>query len=220
MAEATSLITGRPPRGDLRRKMPVGVSDGLLHYVQACQVAVLTCADEDYVAQVVSIWSCLAAFPKRAGEADRLAASMAVCRIAKGFFAADRRLCRPDCPGATVRRGHVNRLLRFVREQFANPDLTLGFAAKNLGLSIAFLSRALSAETARAHGSAFRSHLNGIRVLAAVERLRDSVPVRDIAMAVGYTSTGELDRQFARWFRLTPREFRSLLKRNPTIDCG
>lgn len=216
--------TRRAARNDSRPVLPDGVSDGLLGFVQLCQVAVLSCAADDYVAQVASIWNCLAMFPKRACETDRLAASMAVSRIAKGFFAVDRRFDRADpAAGATARRCHVNRLLQFVREHYSDPDITLRVASSHLGLSIAFLSRALNAETGPVLGSPFRSHLNGIRVLAAVERLREPGPLYAIARDIGYPNTGELDRQFARWFDLTPREFQRFLTQDRTVQvegCG
>jgi AraC-like DNA-binding protein len=210
---------GRAARSDSRITLPDGISDGLLRFVQLCQVAVLSCAADDYVAQVVSIWNCLAMFPRPAREADQLAASMAVSRIARGFFAAERRFqCADPATGAPVRRCHVNRLLQFVRERYSDPDLTLGLAASHLGLSVPFLSRALNAETGPVFGSPFRSHLNGIRVLAAIERLREPIPFHAIAKDVGYRNTGELDRQCARWFDLAPRDLRRFLTQDPTVQ--
>ena len=210
---------GRAARSGSRPMLPDGISDGLLGFVQLCQVAVLSCAADDYVAQVVSIWNCLAMFPKRACEADQLAASMAVSRIARGFFAADRRFDHADpAAGATARRCHVNRLLLFVRERYSDPDLTLSVAASHLRLSMAFLSRALNAEAGPVQGSQFRSHLNGIRVLAAIERLREPTPFHAIAKDVGYRNTGELDRQFARWFNLPPSDVRRFLTQDPTVQ--
>jgi AraC-like DNA-binding protein len=192
--------------------------------VQFCQVAVLSCTADDYVAQVVSIWTCLAMFPRHACKADQLAASMAVSRIARGFFAAERRFDRADpAADATPQRCHVNRLLQFVREHYSDPDLKLRLAASHLGLSVAFLSRALNAEVGPVRGSQFRSHLNGIRVLAAIERLREPIPFHAIARDVGYRNTGELDRQFSRWFDLAPGNFRRFLSQDPTVQverCG
>ena len=214
---------GRAARNDSRRDprpaLPDRISEGLLGFVQLCQVAVLSCAADDYIAQVVSIWNCLAMFPKRACEADQFAASMVVSRIARGFFAAERHFeCADPAEGAPVRRCHVNRLLQFVREHYSDPDLTLRVSASHLGLSVAFLSRALNAETGPVFGSPFRSHLNGIRVLAAIERLREPIPFHAIAKDVGYRNTGELDRQFARWFNLPPSDVRRFLTQDPTVQ--
>jgi len=191
------------------------VSDAALAFVQQCQVAVLACARDDYVAQVVSIWKCLSRFPRRSSDADRLTAVIAVSRIATGFFST-----RPDPKwqaSTTPRRRHANAVLRLARAHFACPDLTLGSVASELQLSVAFLSRALSAETEHALKSAFRCHLNGIRVLAAIDHMRGSASLSAIAHAVGYARTSELDRQFERWFEASPRAFRRLLRRDRTV---
>lgn len=49
------------------------VTDAVLSFVQQSQVAVGVCAEEDYVAQVSALWTCLAAFPRGAVEADLVA---------------------------------------------------------------------------------------------------------------------------------------------------
>jgi AraC-like DNA-binding protein len=186
------------------------VTDAVLTFVQQSQVAVGVCAEEDYVAQVSALWTCLAAFPRGAVEADLVAATIAVCRIATGFFVVgDHRNSPKRSHGdRNSRRTSVNNVLCLAREQYFCADLTLGGLAKHLGLSGAYLSRALAAET----GHPFRTHLNGIRLLAAVARLpRGLAPLSAIATQVGYPRTGELDRQFHRWFRLSPRQFRTLL---------
>jgi AraC-like DNA-binding protein len=187
-------------------------SQAVLAYVQHSQVAVGLCAQEDYVAQLSALWSYLDAFPKGAGEADLVAAAIAVCRVAIGFFAlgGDHRIHarqgHSDCPS---RHNHVNVLLCLARENYASGDLRLGRLAYRMELSIGYLSRALAAET----GHSFRTHLNGIRLLAAIVRIHAGTwPLSAIAEQVGYRNTGELDRQFSRRFGLTPRRFRTLLR--------
>ena len=136
--------------------------------------------------------------------------TIAVCRIATGFFVVgDHRNGPKRSHGdRNSRRTSVNNVLCLVREQYFCADLTLGGLAKHLGLSGAYLSRALAAET----GHPFRTHLNGIRMLAAVARLSCGLaPLSAIAAQVGYPRTGELDRQFHRWFWLSPRQFRTFL---------
>ena len=103
----------------------------------------------------------------------------------------------------------MNVLLCLARENYASADLRLGRLADRMELSIAYLSRALAAET----GHSFRTHLNGVRLLAAMVRIQAGTwPLSTIAEQVGYRSTGELDRQFSRRFGLTPRRFRTLLR--------
>jgi AraC-like DNA-binding protein len=207
----------RPASSEKKDQVDAGVSEPALVFVQQCQVAVLACARDDYVAQVVSIWTCLSQFPRRSADADRLTAIIAVSRVARGFFSAR---ATAECLPATLRRRHANAVLQVARTRFAQSDLTLGSVASELRMSVGFLSRALSAETGHALKSAFRSHLNGIRVLAAIEQMRRSDSFGAIANAVGYPRTGELDRQFERWFAVSPRVFRGFLRGDPTVRAG
>jgi AraC-like DNA-binding protein len=192
------------------------VSSGVLAFIQESQVAVRVCADEDYVAQVSALWSCLASFPRQAAGCDQVAATATVCRIAMGFlaFSDHAESPRPSHASLKSQRQHVNALLRLTRENYSRADLTLSGLAKELHLSLAYLSRALAAET----GHSFRAHLNGIRLLAAVARLHlGTSSLREIAEQVGYPNTGELDRQFNRRFRLAPGRFRALLRLLPMV---
>jgi AraC-like DNA-binding protein len=214
--ELTVLYGGRPHGSDEAELAYGGVSDAALAFAQQCQVAVLACAGDDYIAQVVSIWKCLSQFPRRSSDADRFAAVIAVSRIATGFLS-ERSIA--EChAAATPRRRHAHAVLKRARTHFARPDLTLGSVASELQLSVAFLSRALGAETGHALKSAFRCHLNGIRVLAAIETMRGPASLSAIAKAVGYPRTSELDRQFERWFGASPRAFRGFLRRDRIFD--
>jgi len=192
------------------------VSDAARGFVQQCQIALGTCASDDYVAQVSALWTCLDRFPRGGDELDVVTAATAVCRVAAGFFALGKSHRLQPCRCAS-RRAHINFLLRLAQEQHADPNLTLGGLARQMSFSAAFLSRSLAAET----DHPFRTHLNGIRLLAAIILLNErSLPVRSIAAQVGYDRTGELDRQFDRWFEMNPRRFRQLLGLMPVDRFG
>lgn len=197
--------------------VPDGVSDSVLRFAQHCQVAVCICGEEDYVAQVVAIWNCLTEFPKGVSEDDLLAAVTAICLVANGFFAFAEKCVSPDYTRGASRRANVNAILRLAQQRYADPDLTLGQLARDLQVAQEHLSRALASETRRSFRTAFRTHLNGIRLLAAIVKLQAgrTPPIRRIAADVGYPNSKELDRQFHRWFRISPRRFRGLITKIP-----
>ena len=187
------------------------VSAAARGFVQQCQIALGTCASDDHVAQVSALWTCLDRFPRGGDELDVVIAATAACRVAAGFFAPSKshRLQLRRCAS---RRAHISFLLRLAQEQYADPQLTLGRLARQMNFSVEFLSRSLAAET----NHPFRTHLNGIRLLAGIVLLRQrSLRVSSIAAQVGYDRTGELDRQFNRWFEINPRRFRQLLTSVP-----
>src|SRR5204862_610415 len=121
--------------------------------------------------------------------------------------AGDRMPFRTKASNRTTRRDRVNALLHLTRQNYFRADLSLGQLAARMELSVEYLSRALADQT----GHAFRTHLNGVRLLAALVRLQaDTCSLKMIAQDIGYPDTGELDRQFSRRFHHTPREFRRL----------
>jgi AraC-like DNA-binding protein len=187
------------------------MSDTALRFVQRCQVAVGVCAEDDYAAQVSALWYCLDTFPRDSPAVrDLTAACAAVYRIAVGFFGSLTGT-RSSLGGNAQRVGrrHVNALLQAMIMQHGDPALTLGQLAASLDLSRSHLSRTLAAET----GHSFPTHLNGVRLLSAIMKLRDPVDrVKSIAAGAGYSGTGELDRQFQRRFGVTPKQFRGLLE--------
>lgn len=198
-----------PVAGQVDGRLSRPTSQNVHAYIQQCQVAVGLCARMDYVAQASLVLGCLKGPASQVADLDRIAAAIAIWKVADGFLK-PRELLTGQMEGnySTARRAHVHRLLQSVRENYSCTDLTLGRMARHLKLSAGYLSRALGAET----GFAFRTHLNGVRMLSAVLRMHDrTVPIRAVAARVGYPDTKELDRQFWRWFRLRPRDFRSSL---------
>jgi AraC-like DNA-binding protein len=96
-------------------------------------------------------------------------------------------------------------VLKLIAMRFREPHLTLSELAATLGLSQPHLSRAIHRET----GQPFCTHLNGFRLLAAIVTLRaTSLSIKEIAAAVGYTRTSELDRQCHRVLHMTPNQIR------------
>jgi AraC-like DNA-binding protein len=184
-------------------------SDDALAFVQRCQVAVGISVLNDYATHLTALWECMASFPRPPClQEDCAVAAMAVSRVATRFF--DVESDRP-APGSDDRpaRRHVNDILRMVQLQHGRPDVRLGGSAAHLGLSASYASRILANETQHS----FPEHVSGIRVLAAVRLLAlDTLQVKNVAHLSGYSGTGAMDRQFKKWFGLSPLEFREVLR--------
>jgi AraC-like DNA-binding protein len=186
------------------------VSDISFAFVQLCQTALGVCTYGDFVAQMGAIWSCLCAFPRNGNEAELSTAITAVAQIANGFFAVG--AFRHELDSVAPPRAHINSLLLRIRSNYSNRTLTMTAIAESIGVTQSHLSRSLLRHTR----FDFATHLNGVRVLAAVDLIAShSLPVAEVATLVGYRSTGELDRQCRRLFGLTPTHVRDLLALAP-----
>jgi len=178
----------------------------ILEFVQSCQVAVGACIQDDYARQFAAVWSCLDRFPRdRLTDTELSGAVVAIGKVAAGFVGHI-----PSDHGVEGRcaRRHVNALLAIARREYANPQLTLTAFAMRLGVTQTYLSRTLNRET----GHSFATHLNGIRLLTAIELIRQSRErLGNIAVLVGYRNMGELDRQFKKTFGLAPGRVRRLI---------
>lgn len=141
-----------------------------------------------------------------------MAAVIAMCRVANGFFRSVIRNVGVPSDSGRQPRMRVNALLRMAQDRHVDPHLTIGQLARTLGQSRTVISRTLATETGRSFQSTFRTHLNGVRLLAAIIKLQSSERISAIAPAVGYIDTKELDRQFHSWFGMSPSRFRMLIR--------
>jgi AraC-like DNA-binding protein len=115
-----------------------------------------------------------------------------------------------------VRRGRpvtidVSRLaLTELRASYTDPTASLASIAARVGVSPGHLGRVLKRDT----GRGFRGHLTRLRTRRAAGLLRGRMTVKEVAAAVGYLSTGELDRHFRAAFGATPSEYRLAILRS------
>jgi AraC-like DNA-binding protein len=99
----------------------------------------------------------------------------------------------------------VSRLaLAELRASYTDPAASLASVAARVGVSPGHLGRVLK----RGTGRGFRAHLTRLRTRHAAGLLRGRMTVKEVASAVGYLSTGELDRHFRAAFGATPSEYR------------
>jgi len=95
--------------------------------------------------------------------------------------------------------------LKFIQKRAGNPRLRLADVARHSGLSPSYLVRLLKLRT----GEGFSGHLHRTRVLEAQRRLKQTaLTVKEIAAAVGYESSNQLDRHFKRHVGMTPVAYR------------
>jgi AraC-like DNA-binding protein len=107
-------------------------------------------------------------------------------------------------------------ILSIIATRYSDQSLRLKTLAPELGLSVVSISRMLTACTS----GGFSLHLNGIRMLRAAVLLPVSESVKAVSYAVGFSRTSELDRQFRRWTRFSPVEFRDATRYAVTIPLS
>jgi transcriptional regulator GlxA family with amidase domain len=93
----------------------------------------------------------------------------------------------------------------WIAANYGDAHVSLATAAARVHVSKSALTRLLERHT----GVSFSIYLHHVRVDKAQALLRSSVmSVKEIAAAVGYDSTRQLDRHFRRQCHMTPSQFR------------
>jgi AraC family transcriptional regulator, regulatory protein of adaptative response / methylphosphotriester-DNA alkyltransferase methyltransferase len=104
------------------------------------------------------------------------------------------------------RRGDLFRDARAViARRYADDDLSLGSVAHEIATSRRQLQRAF----AEAGGTSFSRELQRVRMARAAQLLLDdSLPVQDVAAAVGYRQAAQFAKVFRRHHGVAPSSFR------------
>lgn len=104
-----------------------------------------------------------------------------------------------------LRDPRVLRASQIIKTRYGDSSLSLNIVARQSGISPWQLSRLMKRST----GQGFMWHVQATRVQAAERLLRDTkLSVKEIAAAVGYTNTTQMDRQFRRARGITPSALR------------
>ena len=164
--------------------------------------------DPDVASRLGQVWSVMRSAPTTSTTSERIVLYEIVRRIA--FVTATIRPVLERIPynwspsSDNVRLvAALNRLL----DHSAEPDLSLQALAKQIGLSGSRLGHLISETT----NVGFRTHLQGVRLLHTVRLLSTTtIPCKEIAWRVGFSSTSALDHVFRGWLKTSPREFRKL----------
>ena len=183
-------------------------------FIQSSQSSADLWRNDDGVGLLRRLWTTLIRAPRCISKEDRIAVSYVFCRYAERF--ASRRLDICERQRGPVFMGWltdshcshaVSLALAIILRNSQNRALCLTSLAAQLRLSPWHLCRLLNRET----GFGLLTHLNGLRTLQAVMSLRDTHRwVKEIANDIGYSSTGQFERQFRGWTGMSPSEFRAV----------
>lgn len=97
------------------------------------------------------------------------------------------------------------RAKRFILDNFANPELTLGSVAGYVGLNEKYFSTKFTKE----EGMTFTNYLTEVRIRKARELMdKTSLKVYEISQSVGYNSVEHFTRVFKRICKVSPGSYR------------
>lgn len=99
-------------------------------------------------------------------------------------------------------------VLRLMRDRYHDPQLSLRQAAADVHVSPYYLSRLIKAGT----GMGFARHVRAARIRSARDLLeKTTLSVKEIAAAVGYSHSNDLDRNFKAECGVTPKIYRAIV---------
>ena len=101
---------------------------------------------------------------------------------------------------------HISRqLIRYIKENYANPDLSLSFLAQEFCVSESFVHKTLINET----GTGFSRLLLDVRMKEAANLLLTTDKSNtEISEACGYLAISSFYRNFKKYYNATPTEFK------------
>jgi transcriptional regulator GlxA family with amidase domain len=117
--------------------------------------------------------------------------------------------------GSANRDWRVEKLRNFIDSHPGELRRSLSYVCKHLELPMSDRqARRLFKSTT---GIGIKEYVRRTRLTRAIEQLQHTnTPIKVIAADLGYEKTGHLSRSFKDFFRLGPREFRSIWHRNQT----
>jgi AraC-like DNA-binding protein len=177
-------------------------------FVAKAQLLAASWASDEPAANVTALIHWLGATPSTRCSQARSGVVIVLATVAAEAF----RLTREPCPLPFSNRcvGTASRIRNFVmlmRSEYSNGNADLDRFAVALNVSRCRLSHLVNERT----GYGVTEHRAIWRILGAVLLLTQSYSIKQIAHRLGYRGTPELDRQFHRWTRMTPGEYRNAL---------
>jgi AraC-like DNA-binding protein len=112
-----------------------------------------------------------------------------------------------DTPEAPVADARIAAAVRAIESGYRDPELSLDCVASQSGLSLWHAARLLK----RLTGSGFTTHLHRVRIAAARKLLdmdEQTLCIKEIAAAVGYSSSSQFSCRFKRLVGSTPTQYR------------
>lgn len=98
----------------------------------------------------------------------------------------------------------------FMTTRYANPDLTLDYMAKEIGVSRTKINDILKSEV----GLTYTSYLNKLRLHEATQLLsqKKDMSISDIAFSVGYNNATYFNKVFKEEYNCSPKSYKSLIE--------
>jgi AraC-like DNA-binding protein len=178
----------------------------LFRYAHRAQLLALAWLEPDPLVLLPLVWTALRPILPGFSIAEVPHAAAILVQLASRFFdvaRAPRRRQQTSVTGATV-----SRALELILHTATDTDVSLAKIAQHMHLSVSRLSHLIRTQS----GHAFRTHVNGVRVLAAIRLLPSyDCSVKEVAWRVGYPDTPSLDRQMVAWTTLRPRDFKRMM---------
>jgi AraC-like DNA-binding protein len=181
----------------------------LFEFVSTCQRFACAWSVDSWAHRAECLCDCIASAPRRVDALTLPGLAYAMSSVASRLPA------QPIVTRAvSVHHNHHEAALRVIAGRYADETLRLQSVASMLDLTPDYISRLLVKRT-RYH---FASHLHAFRVTKAVALLcHTRLSVKEIAAAVGYPWTSELDRHFGVRLHCTPSAFRGAYRQLSTL---
>jgi len=109
---------------------------------------------------------------------------------------------------SSVTVAHRTRVLAYIRQHLADPDLSPARVAQGCGVSVAYLHRILRAGGLSAESFIFEQRLDRCRELLLDARHRHR-GIAELAYQVGFSHPSHFSRLFKQRFGVTPRDLRA-----------
>ena len=136
--------------------------------------------------------------------------NLSSCRSVRDMAGILRGICTEILKGqenhsAAGEPADIQRFTAYLKEHCTDPNLTIGSAAEAMGMNAAKVSTLYKEHTGM-HPSAY---LQSLRMDKAKELLRDSnLPIKEIAVKVGYFDSSSFIRRFRQNTSVTPAQYR------------
>lgn len=169
--------------------------------------------DHDPAVRLRAVLNALRLVPRVSTDAERGMICAVIVRVAEEFRSSPN---RSRVPGGDWPHGsshpRVRAALEVLLSRYHDDHLSLPAVAREVNVSCSRLSHLIKAGT----GFGFLAHLQGVRILRAIDLLENrTLTVKEVAALSGFLDTAALDHAFRRWLHMTPTEFRQMSRHPP-----
>jgi len=185
----------------VRRDLPPFMKDQFIYELKSTMIKLLDQVklDEKETCQFIE---------KRFDELDTCQTTEQVYEVLIGFY---REIC--DIVNS-IKKSHntdlIMKIIKYVRMNFANPDLGLGSIADQFNMTEVYLSQFFKEQT----GENFSAYLERIRMECADRLLAEAnIRIDEVARRTGYNSANTFRRAYKRYYGIRPSERKRIFER-------